>query len=519
MFRSCARISVALLLLPVAAAAAGNVAPLADAVKQHDLDTVRALLQQHVDVNASEADGSTALHWAAHHGNFDAVDLLLRAGADAAVGNYYGVTPLALAAANGDAAVVERLLEGGADLNAALAGGETSLMTAARAGRIDAVRVLLAHGADVNAQEDTRGQTALMWAAAEGHGEVIRALIAAGGDLRAVSHGPTLPEDMAARTNRRRRWGIHRVDTFTPLQFAVQTGQIEATRALLDAGASLADETPDGMGLLTLAIANAHYELAALLVEYGADVDAANSGLSPLHQLIRVRTLNIGQFPHPVPTGRLSGLELAEVLLQYGADVDARTTREWADGFRFGFGLDATPFLLAAKGSDAQMMRLLAAHGADPLAVNEKGTTAVMAAAGVEMFNPNEDSGTDADALEALRLAVALGGDVNGVNVNGDTALHGAVYRATTDAIKFLVENGARLDVKNKGVCEFIAGCPQVEVARTPYQLAVEGVGMLGGYRPEAAEVLRELMIELGVSPEATEVADQDKYAFGVTVK
>jgi ankyrin repeat protein len=563
MFRAGARVLVAL-LLPVAAVASGRAVPLAEAVKHRDLDAVRALLQQRVDVNASEPDGSTALHWAAHQGDADAVDLLLRAGASADAANRYGATPLALAAANGNATVVGRLLEGGADPGTAWPGGETVLMTAARAGRLDAVRVLLAHqgtapsrsgrqgtapsrsgrqgtapsrsgrqgtapsrsgrqGADVNAREATRGQTALMWAAAEGHADVIRALVGAGADMRAVSHGPSGvkdPDKVAKSSNSRyERRPVPRLDRFTSLQFAVHAGQIEAARALIDLGASLADETPEGMGLVTLAIANAHYELAAVLAEKGADVNAAKVGFAPLHQLVRVRTLNIGQFFPPVPTGRLTAPELANVLIQHGADVDARTTKGFPDGHRFAFGLNATPFLLAAKGGDVPMMQVLAEHGSDVRAVNANGTNAIMAAAGVEMFNPNEDSGTDADGLAALKLAVELGaGDINAANKDGNTALHGAVFRTTTDAIKFLVETGARLDVKNKPKCVYSAGCSgQNPEGYTPYGLAVGGLGMLGSYRPEAAALLRELMIARGLTPEAKE--DKDKYSFGVTVK
>src|SRR3989441_579649 len=355
MLRAGARVLV-VLLVPIVAVAAGRAVPLAEAVKHRDLDAVRALLQQHVDVNASEPDGSTALHWAAHEGDPAVVDLLLRAGASAGTPTRYGTTPLALAAANGNGAVVERLLKSGADPDTASPGGETVLMTAARAGRLDAVRVLLAHGADVTVREATRGQTALMWAAAEGHADVIRALVDAGADMRAVSRGPSAPKDPAEgappSTARYRRRPVPRLDTFTPLQFAVHAGRIDAARELIDLGASRADETPEGMGIVTLAIANAHYELAAMLAEKGADVNAAKVGFTPLHQLVRVRTLNIGQFFPPVPTGRMTAPELARVLVQHGAEIDARN-RKWSpDGHRGSFGLNATPFLLAAKGGD-----------------------------------------------------------------------------------------------------------------------------------------------------------------------
>ncbi len=472
-------VALVLLLLPVAAAAAGSTVPLAEAVKQRDLAAMRTLLQQRVDVNAAEADGSTALHWAAHQGDPAAVELLLQAGARATAGNRYGATPLALAVANGNAAVVERLLQAGADPRTAGPGGETVLMTAARAGRLDAVRLLLVHDADVNAREALRGQTALMWAAAEGHAEVIRALVEAGADLRAVSHGPAESKAPAAADGssegaRMRRRPVPRLDAFTPLQFAVHAGRVEGARALIEAGASLADVTPQGMGLITLAIANAHYEMAALLAEQGADVNEAKAGFTPLHQLVRVRTLNIGQFFSPVPSGPMTAPELANVLLDYGADIEARTTKKFPDGHRGVFGLNATPFLLAAKGGDVPMMQVLADRGADVHAANVNGTTAVMAAAGVEMFNPNEDSGTDADGFAALQLAVALGaGDINEANKDGDTPLHGAVFRSTTDAVKFLIARGARLDVKNKPHCMYPAGSctPQDPAGYTPYRV------------------------------------------------
>jgi ankyrin repeat protein len=498
-------VSLALWLGTNAAIAAPGHLPLADAAKSGDVIALRVLLRQHVDVNATEPDGSTALHWASYRGDVDTVDLLMRSGARVTA-NRYGATPLTLAAESGNAAVVDRLLKGGADPNLSADGGETALMIASRAGRVDAVRTLLAHGANANARESTRQQTALMWAAAEGHADVIRALFQAGADLHAVSGGPQvkLPDFKNPLGQETFERVVPRLDKCTPIQFAVRSGQIEATRELLEAGAGLQDETPQGMGLLSLAIANMHYDLAAFLVQKGADVNAAKVGFTPLHQLVRGRQLNIGQFPRHIATDRTTAVDLGELLLEYGAEVDSRTTKRWVDGYRGAFGLQATPFLLAAKGGDAPLMRLFVAWGADPSAVNANGTTAVMAAAGIEMLNPNEDSGTDADAFAALKLAVALGGDVNAVNKNGDTALHGAVFRATTDAVKFLVDQGAKLDVKNKK-------------GFTPYQYTIFGGGILGSYRPEAGAILRTAMIAHGLKPEAQ--VDEDRYSFGVKVK
>ena len=503
MLRWSARISVAVLLMPGVASAAGTAVPLADTAREGDQKAVRALLQQRVDVNAKEPDGSTALHWAAHRGDLTTVDLLLKAGARAETATHYGATPLSLAAATESESVVERLLKAGASPNTPAPGGETALMTAARTGRTAVVRSLIEHGADVNARESTRNQTALMWAAAEGYADVVRALLKGGADIKAQSKGPDVPKNITSGTSIYARVAP-RVDIFTPLQFAVQAGQIEATRVLLEAGGSLLDETPQRMSLLTLAIANAHFELAAVLLDQGADVHAADVGFSPLHQVVRMRTLNIGQFPHPLQTGKLDSLDVARMLLDYGAEADARIKKSFTDGWRNPPGAGFTPFLMAAKGGDTKMMRLLAEYGADVKATDNGGANALMLAAGVGMFNNNEDSGTDADCLAALKVAFELGvGDINATNRNGDSALHGAVNRTSNDIIQFLVDHGAKLDVKNKR-------------GATPIQMTVNGVGAVSGERPEAEALLRKLMIERGLNPEVK--VNQNKYSFGVKV-
>jgi ankyrin repeat protein len=512
MLRLSTRTLIFLLCLPVAAVAAGRTVPLVDAAREGDERAIRALLQQRVDVNAAEADGTTALHWAAHRGDLAAVDLLLASGARAAAVNSFGVAPLALAAANGNAAVVARLLKSGADPNTAVKNGETVLMTAARAGRTEVVRALIAAGANVNAYEDARGQTALMWAAVEGHGDVVRLLVQNGADIKAVSHAPSSPLEVTdgpigASIYHRRTPQVY---VFTPLQFAAYGGHVDAVKALLDAGASLADETPQNIDVLSLAIANMHFDAAALLIERGANIHADHAGFTPLHQVVRVRTLDIGQFPWPQSNDHLTSLDLAKILLAHGASIEARTTKPFHDGFMAALAVGGTPFLMAAKGADVEMMRFLAANGADVNTWDSKGTNAIMAAAGVEMTNPNEDSGSDADSLEALKLAIALGaGDINAVNNEGDTAVHGAVWRQTTDNIRVLAENGAKLDVRNR------RGKMALEDARNG----------LPGYnnsrrtpKPEAAKILYELMIARGLTPPDPNV-DVNRYKFGVVEK
>ena len=366
-----ARYLAALLMVPLLSgaqlAAAGPDNPLVEAVKNGRIAAVRTLIQQHADASAPEGDGTTALHWAARQNDLEIVDLLLGAGAQVKAANRYGVTPLAVACTSASAAIVERLVKAGADPNSASPEGETALMTAARTGRVEVVKVLLAHGARVAATERWHGTTALMWAAAEGHAAVAQVLLEGGVDKA----------DIHARS----KGGL------TALLLAVREGRIEAVRTLLSAGANASDIAPDGTSALVLAIINAHYELAALLLDKGADPNAADSRGSALHALAWMRRPGRapGAVAQPVPTGNLDSLEVARALLAHGANPNVRIA--WKEsrkgGFQLGTEVDlppdiaigrnylifggATPFYLAAKGSDVDLMRVLAASGADPL--------------------------------------------------------------------------------------------------------------------------------------------------------
>ncbi|MEQ1897830.1 MAG: ankyrin repeat domain-containing protein [Vicinamibacterales bacterium] len=500
---------VVLLALPASVSAAARAVPLVEAVKNGDVKQARALVAQKVNVNAPDVDGSTALHWAAHRGEVALVDVLLQAGAKATAVNAYGVTPLALAVESGDPGVVSRLLKAGADANAATTGGETALMTASRLGKAEAVKVLLEHGAQVNATEATRGQTALMWAAAEGHADVIRLLLQKGADIAATSRGPSSPKDITDGFSIYKRVA-QRIDPFKPVQFAVRAGHLEATRALVEAGANVNEETVNGLSLLTLAIANAAYDTASYLIDKGADVNYATQGWTPLIQVVRVRNLNIGQFPHPVTKGRMTSGELAQKLIKAGAKVDGVTEKAFNDGWRGFFGPKATAFLLAAKGGDTEMMRLLADNGANVFHANATGSNAVMVAAGVDMFNPNEDSGTDAEGLAALKLALELGKgkfDVNELNRSGEAALHGAMHRNSTEIVRVLVEAGAKLDLKNK------RGLIPIQIANGEDNF----IGMIGR-RQELIDQLSGMMLAKGLKPELREDAE-NRFNFGVKAK
>ena len=441
-------------------------------LKAVDVAEVHAVLQQGADVNAADADGTTALAWAVHADNVPIAKALLEAGADIAATNRYGVGPMHLASENGSAEMLEILLAHGADPDAALPDGETALMTAARTGNAEALNTLLAAGARVDEVERRKGQTALMWAAAEDNAAAVASLVAAGADIAQRSAA----------------------GEFDALAFAVRGGAIDATRVLLDAGADVNAETRGGMSMLVLATLNAHYELAALLIDRGADPNADKQGWTALHQLAWTRRWNRGfNLPGPASTGDLSSLALAKKLIAAGAHVDARLHIEPNDGRRNDLNMiGATPFLLAAKSCDLPLMRLLLDEGANAAIPTHDGATAVMVAAGVGIWAPGENPGTLEEALAAVKLAYeAGGGDVNAVDGRGDTAVHGAVYRGGgVKIIEYLAGLGAKLDVANKD-------------GWTPLY-AAEGVVRNGSglkHYPEAAELLKKLLRDRGIEP------------------
>ena len=334
-------------------------------------------------------------------------------------------------------------------------------MVAARTGVVDSVVSLLEHGADPLARERWMGQTALMWAAAERHASVVAPLIAGGAEVDSRSDAG-----------------------FTPLMFAARLGHIDTVDALLDAGADIHQTLPDGTSPLVVAVINAHYDLAVRLLDRGADPNASEQGWTALHQLVWTRRPNTNKNQHnpsPRQSGRVTDLELVEALVAHGADVSARQTREPRDGYRNLLNrIGATPFLLAAKVVDLEMMRLLLDFGADPLSTNEDGATALLVAAGVGVW-PNESAGRKEEALEAVKLMIELGDVVTTVDDHGDTALHGSVLRGSKELTLFLLEQGTELSHVN-------------ECGWTPLTIA-QGVfyGNLGRRFPELEVVLLEL--------------------------
>jgi len=417
------------------------------AVKAGDRKAAMALVANQDGVNAAEVDGTTALHWAAEAGDLELVAALLTAGADAKAANRYGVTALQLAAENGNEHLVRALLDAGADANATLPEGETVLMTAARTGVPAVLRVLLEHGADLEARESWYGESALMWAAAEDHADAVRQLASSGADVNGRSALQTLEK-------RRSGQSVLPLGSWTPLMYAARENALASGYALIESRADLNAVDPDGATALVIAIINAHYEFAAMLLDAGAEPNLVDSsGMAALYAAVDMHRLAVGHGrANPKPTGLLDSVDIVKHLLARGADPNAelrapiiQRQHTFGDGT---LGQGATPLLRAAKSGDIELVRLLLGSGADPLHTMPNGSTALMYAAGLGWRNgsplaPSYDQGSEAEAVETLRALLDVGLDVHAKNNDGDSLLHAALGRGSVPIFLFLLEAGA----------------------------------------------------------------------------
>ena len=489
-------VTIALLSLAAPATATGPDLRLVTAAAQQNARTVRALLQEGIDVNTARADGVTALLWAAHRDDGEMVELLVRAGADVNAADDHGVTPLARACENASESMVSRLLNAEANPNAVQMNGLTPIMTAARTGNLNVVKALLSAGAHVNASTASTHETALMWAVAERHLDVVRALVDKGADVQ-----------------------LRPLQAFSPLMAAAENGDIETANILLAAGARVNDTGSDGTHPLAYAIVVGQSAFAHFLLQHGADPNGAVGGVTALHAAAGpVATwLKTWNRRHGGARGGQvtlhERLPLVKALLARGADPNARMTvsemtdqgfvRNGAyDTFATGTGDvgGATPLWVAAyatnpgagrmrygrrmPNSDGEVLRSLLAAGARPDLTSHDGTTMLMAAAGcgrAAHWTNTPRAPRQPMAEEAVDILIDAGVDVNATNEADFTALHCAAFSGLNELVQLLVDGGADIDARDwRG--------------RTSFRLA-EGTKQSFHFQewPEVAALLRQL--------------------------
>lgn len=544
-----------------AAFAASDVA---DAVMRRDSARLEQLIKAKADVNAAQADGTTALHWAAYHGDTTVATRLLKARANPAAVTGTGMTPLALACEAGNEKMVELLLKRRADPNQTLKNGETPLMMAARTGSVPVIKLLLAKRADINAKESLRGTTALMWAAANSNTDAVRLLIENGADINAKSatvapgrrpyladsgrariqefidgrgQGGTVvqidapdakaPGDANARAEAQRRLeeeravakrtlaefpdasDARRTDKrwggLTPLIFAARDGNQETVKALLDAGADVNQTSEYGWTALLVATHNRFYRLGTMLLERGANPNLANEGgWNPLYIATDNRNIEGGDYPTRRPD--MDHLDYIKRLLAAGANPNLRmrssTETRTVFTHQWLFEEGATPFLRAAQSGDVVLMKLLLEHKADPSIPTEHKVTPLMVASGIGWVEGVTYEWSPETTYEAVKLLLDLGADVNAQDVlDGRTALMGAAHKGRSDVVKLLVERGADLGIHDIGSRDSIHALAGVRWQAIDYADGLVRVGVQSAIaHPETAALLRKMMKERGLA-------------------
>lgn len=493
---SLASFSLALSYAPLASAS-----ELLESIQLNNQEIALELIKGGAEVNIAEANGTTALHWAVHNGNLALVKKLIKEGVEVNVINSYGASPVSEAALLGNSDIMKSLLKAGADSESVNADGQTALMIVARSNNIETAKLLLKHGADVNATEQWRGQNAVIWAAAQSQPEMLKLLLKAGGDANSRSFVNERNRQISAE----RRFQWRPVGGITALIYAAREGCLECTQLLIKAGADIDQGDGENVTPLLAAVINMHFDTAKYLVESGANINKWSfRGENPIYSAVDVNTLPHGGYPDRPATDATSSLEMIQILLEAGANPNLQlklqpTYRHIKDdrGADPLLGPGATPLLRAAKVADIEAMELLLQHGALPNLPNTRNsTTPTMAAAGLgsTSIDTRGDYATPFAgqySQKALAVMLAYGGEINGKDNAGRTALHGAASWGWNEAVDYLVSQGADLMAKdNNGL--------------TPLDMAMgktnaSGRGSSGEIHEDTAQLIQDLMLDLNL--------------------
>lgn len=539
-------------------------APVADAAMNGDREAVHQLLQKKADVNAQQADGATALQWAAYRDDLELADMLIAAGANPKIPNREGATAMQLASLHGSAPMIEKLLKAGADVNERGVNGETPLMFASRNGTLPAMELLLKHGADVNAKETLRGTTPLMWATEQGHADAVKFLLDHGADVSVASLpdskggtaylAPSVEQRAAQEKLFRRRtaeagaalaeaneaekgkdpskvqaardqaaafaaFGVQKNTKgggLTALVLAARQNCMACAELLLGAHADINQRTRYGWTPLLTAVQNRHYKLAAYFLDHGADPNIANNGgWSPLYIAVDNRNIEGGDYPVREPD--MDHLDMIKLLIAKGANVNARvcgaeSTPQHCKGdstetrtiftMQWLYEDGATPFLRAAQSGDVAVMKLLLEHGADPKIKTQNGDTALMVAAGIGWVDGVTYEWSPEENLEAVKMCLDLGIDPNVVDADGRTALHGAAHKGRNDVVQLLVDKGAKLDARDNGSRDTFTGALKGhQWEPIDYSRGLVRVGVQSAIaHPDTEALLAKLMKEHGLA-------------------
>jgi ankyrin repeat protein len=489
------KLLLAAALLLTAAGPAFAESPLADAIESGRRDAAFELIAAGADVDASQGDGTTPLHWAAYQLDAELVERLIDRGASANTQNRYGATPLGEAAKAANAEIVALLLKAGAEVDKANADGETALMLSARTGSAAVAELLIDAGADVNAREAWRDQTALMWAAEAAQAEVVELLIERGADVRARAAA----NDWGSQITSEPRAQYRPTGGLTPLTYAARAGCTQCVRAILAAGEHVDRPTPDGVTALMLAIDNYQFDTAKALLEAGANPHASDWwGRTALYLAVDMNSYTTRDSEERTRSQSTTAMDLVHALLAASVEVNAQLNfhRPGRGGNSARFVDDllttgATPLLRAAIMHDHEAMRALLGAGAQVDLPNVMGVTPLMAATGIGVREPGFGANRapvfasptiQDDVIASLEILLAAGADVNAAITDtqsrtariarissvtdrqGQTALHSAAGRGWTEVVAFLLEHGAN------PALEDLQGRTPLVLATTPVQ-------------------------------------------------